>query len=207
MSNKLENITLDQIYEFLEYGNMQDAPPEIVEYMTLMEMVWRMHRRMIDYPDNDSIINFLTLTKGFKRPKAAQLLKDTLEFFYAENDLPVKTWRGIMADRGMKAFVAAVRVAKNSRDFKDSFEILFKLGSFLGWDLPEAEKPNEDFLRQLQVVTADIEMFDLPKAPRAEIAQWIDALPEISDKMKAKAKAEVEGVPFRLLYKDERPNE
>ena len=178
---------------------MTKAPQELVDYMLMLEKIWGMHKRMFDFPNNESIITHLVLTQGYKRPKARQLLKDALEYFSRENQLSKETWRSIVAEKGMQSFVAGIRMARNSRDIKDSVWILLELGRFLGWDVPDAEKPDENFLRQMQIVTADIEMFDLPKVDRREISKWIDALPEVSEKMKAKAKAEVDGVPFKLL--------
>lgn len=202
MNNAFENITLDDLYEFLEYGKMDDAPEEITSYMIMLDNIWRMHKRGLDFPDNESIISHLTLVNGFKRSKARQLVHDALEYFGKDNQLSKDIWRGILAEKGLKSFTASIRVAKNSRDFKDSFWILIELGRFLGWDVPDVDKVDENFLRQMQIVSADIEMFGLPKVPRNEINTWIDALPEISDKMKEKAKADVDGVPFRLLKRD-----
>lgn len=202
MNNPFENISIDDIYEFLENGDMKDAPQEIVEYMMMLEKVWGMHKRSFDFPSNEAVITHLVLVHNYKRPKARQLLNEALEYFSKENQLSKETWRGIIAEKGMNSFIAAIRVAKNSRDFKDSFWILLELGKFLGWDAPEAEGIDENFLRQMQIVSADIEMFGLPKVPRNEISAWIDTLPDISQKMKDKAKAEVDGVPFRMLKMD-----
>lgn len=200
-----DDIELDDLLLFLEGGDMRNAPPKLVEYMQILEMIWGMHKRMLDFPNNEAIINHLVLSRGFRREKARQLVKDALMYFHAENQLPKDTWRSIIADRGMKAFVGAIRLTKSSRDYKDAVSILFDLGKFLGWDLPDAEKPDDAWIRQLQIISADLPMFGLPSVNRAEIGKLIDGLPEISDKMKAAAKAEVDGVPFRLLYKEENP--
>lgn len=205
MSDKIQDIELDDLLLFLEEGDMREAPPKIVEYVQTLEMVWGMHKRMLDFPNNESIINHLVLSRGYRREKARQLMRDALIYFHSENQLPKETWRSIIGDKGMKSFVASIKLAKNSRDYKDAFSILLDLGKFLGWDQPDAEKPDESWIRQMQIITADLPMFGLPEVNRAEIGKWIDELPDISDKMKAAAKAEVDGVPFRLMYKEENP--
>ena len=184
---------------------MKNAPPKMVEYMQELEMIWGMHKRGLDFPNVESIINHLVLSKGFRREKARQLVKDAIYYFHLENDLPKETYRSIVADKGMKAFVAAIRLAKSSRDYKDAFSILLDLGKFMSWDQEDAEKADDSWIRQLQVLSADLPMFGLPSVNRAEIGKLIDDLPDISDKMKAAAKAEVDGVPFRMLYAEENP--
>lgn len=204
MSN-FEDISLDDLLLFLEQGNMKNAPPKMVEYMQDLEMIWGMHKRGLDFPNVESIINHLVLSKGFRREKARQLVKDAIYYFHLENDLPKETYRSIVADKGMKSFVASIRLAKSSRDYKDAFSILLDLGKFMSWDQPDAEKADDSWIRQLQVLSADLPMFGLPSVNRAEIGKLIDELPDISDKMKAAAKAEVDGVPFRMLYAEENP--
>ena len=106
MSN-FEDISLDDLLLFLEQGNMKNAPPKMVEYMQELEMVWGMHKRGLDFPNVESIINHLVLSKGFRREKARQLVKDAIYYFHLENDLPKETYRSIVADKGMKSSVAA----------------------------------------------------------------------------------------------------
>ncbi len=202
MSKFINDIELDDLLLFLETGNMQDAPPEIVEYVMMLDKIWGMHKRMLEFPNNESIINHLVLVNGLNRQKARQLVKDTLMYFHTENNLPKETWRSIIADKGLKSFTASIRLAKTARDFKDAFSILIELGKFMGWDNPEQEKPDENFLRQLQIVSADPTMFDLPQADRRAIGRFIDDLPDVPELVKKKAKKEVDGVPFKMLYKD-----
>ena len=204
MSN-FEDISLDDLLLFLKQGNMKNAPPKMVEYMQDLEMIWGMHKRGLDFPNVESIINHLVLSKGFRREKARQLVKDAIYYFHLENDLPKETYRSIVADKGMKSFVASIRLAKSSRDYKDAFSILLDLGKFMSWDQEDVEKADDSWIRQLQVLSADLPMFGLPSVNRAEIGKLIHELPDISDKMKAAAKAEVDGVPFRMLYAEENP--
>ena len=84
---------------------------------------------------------------------------------------------------------------------KDAFWILLELGKFLGWNVEKEDTENENFIRQIQVVTSNIETFGLEKQDRRLVAQFIDKLP-ISEKMKEVANAEVDGIPLKLIYGD-----
>ena len=89
-------------------GNPENIPPELAEYLQILDIIWRLHKRQFDYPNNQAIINHLMLVYGFKRPKATQLVKDSLKYFYAENNQDNAVNKGILADNGMKSFVLAI---------------------------------------------------------------------------------------------------
>ena len=200
-TSSFDEIELEHLIEFLEVGNPENIPPELSEYLRILDIIWRLHKRQFDYPNNQAIINHLMLVYGFKRPKATQLVKDSLKYFYAENNQDNAVNKGILADNGMKSFVLAMKIAKSSRDVKDAFWILLELGKFLGWNVEKEDTENENFIRQIQVVTSNIETFGLEKQDRRLVAQFIDKLP-ISEKMKEVANAEVDGIPLKLIYGD-----
>ena len=58
MADKLNDIELDDLLLFLEEGDMRNAPPKMVQYMQTLEMIWGMHKRMLDFPNQLSIIWF-----------------------------------------------------------------------------------------------------------------------------------------------------
>ena len=63
----------------------------------------------------------------------------------------------------------------------------------------------EDLMKQIQVLTTDIKMFGEEPEDRRAIAQFIDDLPDVPEKIKEAAKAEVDGLPFRFLNFEENP--
>lgn len=204
-SSEFDELDLDILIEFLETGNPENVPDHIVAYMEILEKIWGMSRQMFNYPNNQAIINHLLITYKMKRPKAMQLVKDSLTYFHRENMLSNEVWRGVLGDNGMKSFVAAIKVAKNSRDFKDAFSILLELGKFLGWNVEKMNAEDENFIRQIQVVTSDVTKFGFEKTNRTDLAAMIDALPDISPKMKELAKQEVDMVPFKLIFSENNP--
>lgn len=204
-SSEFDEIDLDTLIEFLETGNPENVPDHIVAYMEILEKIWGMHRQMFNFPNNQAIINHLLILYKIKRPKAMQLVKDALTYFHRENMLSNEVWKGILADNGMKTFVAALKVARSSRDFKDAFSILLDLGKFLGWNIEKIDVEDENFIRQIQVVTSDVTKFGFEKTNRTDLAAMIDALPDISPKMKELAKLEVDAVPFKLVFSENNP--
>ncbi len=204
-TSEFDNIELDYLIAFLETGETQNVPPEIIAYMEMMEKIWGLSRRMFEFPNYQAIINHLMILYNLSRRKAMQLVKDAMLYYSREEMMPEEVHRQMLADRGLKCFVAALRVAKTSRDFKDSVSILLELGKFLKWDLTQMDQEDENFIRQLQIVTSDVEMWGLEKIDRRQLGNMVDALPDVSDKMKEVAKMEVDGIPFNLVFGAENP--
>lgn len=204
-TSEFDNIELDFLVAFLETGQTENVPDHVVAYMEMLEKIWGMSRRMFEFPNDSAIISHIMILYKFKRPKAMQLVKDAMLYFSRETMMPNEVHRSKLADLGMKAFVGAIRLAKSSRDFKDSFMILIELGKFLGWDTTQMDEDDENFIRQLQIVSSDITMFGFEKVGRQELGTMIDALPDVSEKMKQVAKAEVDGIPFKMLFGSENP--
>ncbi|GEM_PF-2526159 len=204
-TSEFDNIELDYLIAFLETGETQNVPPEIIAYMEMMEKIWGLSRRMFEFPNYQAIINHLMILYKLSRRKAMQLVKDAMLYYSREEMMPEEVHRQMLADRGLKCFVAALRVAKTSRDFKDSVSILLELGKFLKWDLTQMDQEDENFIRQLQIVTSDVEMWGLEKIDRRQLGNMVDALPDVSDKMKEVAKMEVDGIPFNLVFGAENP--
>lgn len=207
MSDKnFDHIDLDMLLEYLESGAMGNAPEGMVEYMQMLEMIWAMYNRHLDFPSNESIINHLVLSRNFTRPKAKKMVMEALTYFNDDKRQSKQMWNDRIADLGLKAFTFALQMAKSSRDIKDSIGILFKLGEYMGWDMPDVDKPDEEWIRQLQIVTPDIEMFGLEKIDKSKLKELVDNLP-ISDRMKETAMAEVDGIPFKLMMGQNPRNE
>ena len=57
----------------------------------------------------------------------------------------------LIADKMLKAFTAAIRLAKTSRDFLDSVKILKEMAVVLQLDKEEIMELEEDLMKQIQV--------------------------------------------------------
>lgn len=201
-TSQFDNIELEYLIAFLETGDTKNVPDELLAYMEMMEKIWGMSRRMFEFPNDQAVITHIMIMYNFTRPKAMKLVKDAHLYFSREAAMPNEIHRNRLSENGMKSFIAAIRVAKTSRDFKDAFMIILELGKFLEWNKDPMDEKDENFIRQLQVITADISMFGLDKVDRNELGAFVDHL-EIPQKMKDLAKQEVDKVPFKILFDPE----
>lgn len=200
-----DDIELDDLLEFLETGSPGNVPPKLLAYMQMLEKIWGMYCRMFEYPNKEAIVKHLVIVDKLQRYQAVKLVNDALNYFSAENHLPKATWKHLIADLMKKAFTAAIRVSKTPRDFLDSVKILREMKEVLQLDKEEILEMEEDLMKQIQVLTTDIKMFGEEPEDRRAIAQFIDDLPDVPEKIKEAAKAEVDGLPFRFLNFEENP--
>lgn len=200
-----DEIELEDLLEFLETGNPKNVPPKLMAYMQMLEKIWGMYRRSFDFPNKEAIIKHLVIIDKLQRYQAVKLVRDALTYFAQENELSKKTWKELIADKMLKAFTAAIRLAKNSRDFLDAVKILKEMAAVLQLDQDDIGEMEEDIMRQLQVLSTDITLFGEEKQDRNTIAQFIDALPDVPEKVKEAAKLEVDQIPFRFLNMEDNP--
>ena len=200
-----DEIELDDLLEFLETGDPKNVPPKLAAYMMMLEKIWSMYRRSFDFPNKEAIIKHLVIVDKLQRYQAVKLVRDALTYFAQENELSKKTWKELIADKMLKAFTAAIRKAKNSRDFLDAVKILKEMAAVLQLDQEDIGEMEEDIMRQLQVLSTDITLFGEEKQDRNTIVQFIDALPDVPEKVKEAAKLEVDQIPFRFLNMEDHP--
>ncbi len=200
-----DEIELEDLLEFLETGTPNNVPPKLLAYMQMLEKIWGMYRRSFDFPNKEAIIKHLVIIDKLQRYQAVKLVRDALTYFAQENELSKKTWKELIADKMLKAFTAAIRLAKNSRDFLDAVKILKEMAAVLQLDQEDIGEMEEDIMRQLQVLSTDITLFGEEKQDRNTIAQFIDALPDVPEKVKEAAKLEVDQIPFRFLNMEDNP--
>lgn len=200
-----DEIELDDLLEFLETGDPKNVPPKLAAYMMMLEKIWSMYRRSFDFPNKEAIIKHLVIVDKLQRYQAVKLVRDALTYFAQENELSKKTWKELIADKMLKAFTAAIRLAKNSRDFLDAVKILKEMAAVLQLDQEDIGEMEEDIMRQLQILSTDITIFGEEKQDRNSIAQFIDALPDVPEKVKEAAKLEVDQIPFRFLNMEDNP--
>lgn len=200
-----DDIELEDLLEFLETGDPKKVPPKLCAYMEMLDKISGMYRRSFDFPNKEAIIKHLMIVDKMQRYQAVKLIRDALSYFAQENALSKATWKELIADKMLKAFTAAIRIAKNSRDFKDAVMILKEIRAVLQLDQEDIGEIEEDIMRQLQVLSTDITLFGEEKQDRNAIGQFIDALPDVPEKVKEAAKAEVDSIPFRFLYQDDNP--
>lgn len=198
-----DDIELEDLLEWMESG--KNVPPKIAEYALMLEKIWGMYRRQFDFPNQEAIINYLVQIDGYKRFEAVKLLRDALTHFSSENSLPKEVWRNLLADKMMKCFTAAIKLAKTPKDFLESVKILAVIKDTLQLDKEDIMEMEEDLMKQIQILTTDIKMFGEEPVSRTDLAAFIDGLEDVPEKIKEAAKAEVDQFPLRFLNFEHNP--
>lgn len=203
----LDKIDLQDIYEFMEKGSVSNAPPEIVQYLALLDKVRGMMLRIDQFSNDEVIIKDLILVDGLSRYKAKQLIDEAREYFYKDSKVSKSAWRNIYADKAEKMLHFAMLTVKDAKEAIAVIKSIRDLVDIRG--LNEADKeelPDELFQRPLKLYSLDasISEFTSP-ADRNKLAKFIDELPELTEREKDRIKQEALCLPL-TIFPDEQEN-
>lgn len=207
MENSLQDISLDEIYDFIETGDRDKADPSVIEYLEYMDKVRAMCLRIDKYGSKDAVVNHLVKVDNLSRYLANKLYNQTLEYFYCETDISKAAWRNIYAEKMEKVVNFAIAKMKDTSDAAKVVKMIFEMGKLRRLDQEDKEEfPMELFAKPFKLYTIDPEAVGIPKADRREIAQFIDSLTELNELQKESIKREAGELPFKLfLDKEEDP--
>src|SRR5690625_4621302 len=199
--NISEDISLEQIYEYIDTGDVQEAPEGVVNYLRAMEMVYGMHRRIDKYGSKDAIVKDLRTRCGLSYYRANKLYNNTIEYFYADSDISKQAFRNLISQQIEKTINLAIYLIKDVDDafkvvkmYKEQYEVL-ELGKEDQLELPE-----EMFTKPFKLYTTNAESLGIPKASRTAIAKVIDEkLEGISKVEKDIIRREARLLPLQVL--------
>ncbi len=198
MANSFDDISLDDFLEWMDSGT-GNIPPRLAEYGLMLERIWGMYRRHLDYPNEESIISHLVHVNKLQRYQARRLVKDAISYFSAEMQHSNQVWKNLIADMMKKNYIFAISVAKTAKDAKEANTILYQMAQILQLDKDEIGDMEEDLMKQIQILSTDIRMFGEEPENRNDLAAQIDALPDVPENVKERAKLEIDTFPFKLL--------
>jgi hypothetical protein len=197
---KLENISLQDIFDYIDSGSPASAPDEIVRYLDLLDKARGMHLRSKRYGTKDSIIKHLMKVEDLSRYLANQIYNDALEYFYSDQQISNAAWRNILAEKMYNNYLLAIAVAKDTKDVRQANAILVDVYKARGLDQPDKEEiPEELFNKPWKLYAMDAEMLNLPPVNRVEIGKLIDELPDLTEKEKIMIKREAVVLPIKLF--------
>ena len=171
-------------------------PANMVRYLEIIEIIRAMYSK---YETKSFIINTLmTPVYGFCRRDANRLYYDSLNFFFADNDVKQKAWQNIYAEHLENLAYYALE-----RDELDIARRCFMdAANMRGVNKDEKnEIPAEMLNRPVIIYSIDPEKVGIPQASRRELAQFIDNLPEISERERVRVKRDA-GVIETTLFED-----
>lgn len=152
-------------------------PSKLVVYLDLLDMVRGMYAK---YETKAFIVNLLmappySLTRYF----ATRVYHETLNFFYCDNDVKQKAWQNIYANHLDNLAYYAIE-----KDDIDTARACFMDAAKLrGVGREEkTEMPPEMYNRPVIIYTIDAVKAGIKEASRKELAEFIDAIPEISER-------------------------
>jgi hypothetical protein len=199
----INDVGLDDLKEFLETGNPDNAPEAIVQYIELLTRIHGMTLRIDKFGSKEAVLKHLIAFEGLSRYKASLVYNETLEYFYTDKEVSKKAWRNFYAAILDQEINFSRRIKKDTADSKRIAEMVEKAANMRGaFDEEIEELPEELFRTPYIVYTCDPELLGLPKVDRNKLSAQIDAYPELSEKEKIQIKREAQILPINIF-----PNE
>lgn len=199
----IKDISLDQIYNFIQNGDRANAPKDIVDYLSAMEKVRGMHLRRMEFGTRTLILNHLVKVDGLSDYLANKLYNQTVEYFYCESGITKKAWRNLYADRLDDLAALAEQLIKDPRDAKAVAGIYVEAAEMRGLDEVDApEIPKAAFERPWKLYAMDPVAVGLAPINRNRLAEIIDQIPDLSERQKDRLKEDAAIHPIKVF-----PNE
>lgn len=186
----------DQLTVFIQNGSTNQMPAEMVDYLSMLELVRSLHFR---FDSRDAIVK--TLTKepyNLSRYKAYEVYSDAVNFFYIDVKVTKEAFRNMYAEQLDRAADLVLKTSTGAKDMEIYKNIKMAAYNMRGLDKPDPQDiPKELFLKPNKIYVLDPELFGRPKANRRELAQHIDSLPIAeTDKLRIKGDAMIEDIDF-----------
>lgn len=196
----IDDISLEHVYDFMERGNMNNAPEAIVQYLDRLDKIRGMFLRIDKFGSKETIVKHLMLVDGMSRYKAMQVCDEAQQYFYADVKISKAAWRNILADKMDKMVNFAMQTVKDVSDAAKVVKMLADLGDMRGINLEEKEElPDSLFEAPWIVYSADAEFLGMPKINRNKISALIDSYPELTEKEKTHLKREALILPLKIF--------
>lgn len=170
-------------------------PNDVVLYLEMLELVRSMYSK---YETKNIIIKTLTSpVYGLSREKALTIYYDSLNFFFADNNVKQKAWESIYADHLDNMALFAIE----KEDLDTARKCFLDAAKLRGVGrIEKSEIPQEMLTRPVIIYTIDPEKLGIPQASRKELAEFIDNLP-ISERERVRVKRDA-GVFETTLFED-----
>jgi len=200
MVNDLRDISIDEIYDFVENGVASEEKSEVMLYMLEMEKVRGMALRIDKYASKDAIVNHLIKINKYSRYYANKLYNQTMEYFYCDTDISRAAWRNIYAEKMEKVINFAIATMENTADASKVSKMIMEMAKVRNLDQPDKDEfPEEMFTRPFKIYSVDPEFVGMPSIDRAELAKFIDDLPELPEAHKIQIKREARILPLKVF--------
>ncbi|WP_314243835.1 hypothetical protein [Empedobacter tilapiae] len=203
---KTENITLEDIYDFIDckYGPDDIIPAHkqpILKHLELLDKIRAMHLRIEQYGSEDHIVQHLISAEGLSRYLAKKYYNQALEFFYCDNEISKSAWRNIIADKMERGINAAIMAAKDTKDFVAATKLWIEVAKIRELDKVDPPQLNPDAAgRMFAIYTYDPKLLGLETiVDKNLVKKFIDNLENVTEREKQLAYQEAMLEPLKLF--------
>lgn len=192
----LERVDLNLLQDYINAGKTETLPDDLVVYLELLEVVRSLYNK---YETKNFIIKTLmSPVYGLSRYLAHRLYVDSINFFYADNEVKQKAWEKVYADH----LDNLAYYALEKDDIETARRCFLDAAKLRGVGREEkADIPEEMLNRPVVIYTIDAARAGIPAASRRELAEFIDNIPEISERERVRVKKDA-GVIETTLFED-----
>ena len=188
---KLEDVTLDQLYEFMERGSIDNAPVHIVDYLQLIEKVRGMILRIDIYGNKEAVIKHLRIADGFSEYKAQKIYNETIQYFYVDSEVSKEAWRNFYAEKMQQVINFSLLTMKDVSDASKVVKMLVDIANLRQVNVPDAEKlPDNFFDKPVKLLSLDANIFEFGKVNRQALDKFIEKTPDLTEKEKNRLREE-----------------
>lgn len=196
----LEKIDINQITQILSTGDLDALPPEERAYYELMEMVRGLRARM---RYNGKVITKSGIIKllkseiyGLSDWMARQVYSDSINFFYAQENIRPEAFANLYAEKLEKWADAMFLMGKGeeaSRILERAAKLRMRFAS------TETEIPEELLgKKQIVIYTTNRSDMGVPETDKKELEAFIDGIPDIPVIVRDRLKEDAQIKNFNL---------
>lgn len=173
-----DDISLEQLQNFIERGKVSGVPPHVANKLTQMEMVRSLYSDQ--HKTYDYIINLLQLPPhNLSRFKADKLFSDTVNFHFAQKDIKQEAILNLYAEKYDKLALLAIE----TNDFLAAGRLYKMAEENRSKAALKKTIPDDIFEKRPTLYVIDPKMLDRRKTDIKRLAQYIDNL-EITESEK-----------------------
>ena len=196
----IDQITLQDIYDFMETGSLDNAPAGVADYLTLLDKTRGMMLRIDRFANDEMIIKHLILVDNLSRYKAKNIIDEAREYFYSSSKVSKMAWRNIYAEKLDKVTHFAMVNMKDPSDASKVSKMLLDLATLRGVFEADIETiPEEVFQRPIRLYSMDASVFEFGKVDRQKLAAMIDKFPDLNEREKNRIKQESLCMPLKIF--------
>ena len=206
----IQDISLEQIYDYMERGfESKTLPEEVMHYLDAMDKVRAMRLRFDKWGSKEAIVSYLMKVEGYSRYLATKLHNQAVEFFYVDPTASKQALLNELLEKMEKNLNVSILLVKNTADAAKVQKMMVEMKDMIKEIYPDSDALDEEFTRKpIKLYTQNPEDVGLPPVNRSELKKMIEGYPELHEVVLEKIRQEAGELPMKLfLDEKEDPRE